>query len=426
VEKNLTLSEIIRLNTDFDDAPENTMFASQHCALVINHQCVLKPTSFPPCTLPTTTYTPTQSSINATDKTSHKSSTNASITFGSIAAPMTSSSTSSTETVTAQHTTVSPCSEKDICSCVNSNLSSTVEILKSDQATLESKIKQLEIDLSVEKAVCQANKSALIQLQAEVKELKQINVTLDQQAKNMSSLEEVVNMLENQSITLQLALSVTEKRLKHVQRLAQDKVLACQSDVSKLMMDRLSLFRRADKRKRTVLNISKALKNTTVRLRQCQEALTPPTATSGFQVPTWKSILSSSFKNHISDIPSTLPTTVTSSMLITSVIKRLVTSPTPRPSTSIVLDMPATETATGELTRDLCPAADTLSVLQCKLHLEKRKSNDLTLEMTKLHDKISSMSKTIEDLKINTLCSKLRDNRNQQSSHTSRDYHSEE
>lgn len=40
--KNLTLSQIIRLNTDFHDVPENVMFASQFCSSVVDHQCVVK------------------------------------------------------------------------------------------------------------------------------------------------------------------------------------------------------------------------------------------------------------------------------------------------------------------------------------------------------------------------------------------------
>ncbi|XP_062515696.1 uncharacterized protein LOC134191133 isoform X2 [Corticium candelabrum] len=43
VEKNLTLSQIICLNTDFDDVPENVMFSMQRCAFVRQHQCISKP-----------------------------------------------------------------------------------------------------------------------------------------------------------------------------------------------------------------------------------------------------------------------------------------------------------------------------------------------------------------------------------------------
>ena len=43
MEKNLTLSQIICLNTDFDDVPENVMFSMQRCAFVRQHQCISKP-----------------------------------------------------------------------------------------------------------------------------------------------------------------------------------------------------------------------------------------------------------------------------------------------------------------------------------------------------------------------------------------------
>jgi len=35
----LTLGEIIRLNTDFENAPDNVFFSTMHCAGVENYQC---------------------------------------------------------------------------------------------------------------------------------------------------------------------------------------------------------------------------------------------------------------------------------------------------------------------------------------------------------------------------------------------------
>jgi hypothetical protein len=494
VEKNLTLSEIIRLNTDFDDVPENTMFATQHCALVVSHQCVLKWTSFPTCILPTTS--PTKSSTNATINTvasslvtlqptdhvqTQMTSSRTTVPDQSSIRPTSAAGTSSssnftTEAATAQPTTISPCCfERYICILEKSKLSSTIDILQSNQTALQLKIKELETDLYVEKAACQANRSALVQLQDGVKTLKQAVVTLTQKALNLSILDTEKSTLENKSVSLQLALNVTHQRLKHVEKIAQEQVLTCQSNISKLMMDKLSLFRQANKWKQTVLNINKTLQNTTFWLKQCQESSTP-TATSGFQGPTLPSTTPTAisatdrdtattadlytpcpaifstvtiFETHILVISPT-PTaskvsamsttdTVTvdrdlftscsaiSSTMTISVTSTLIISPTP--TAVIVPAVPTTHTVTVEVTRNLsnsCPATDTVSELEQELNSEKRKSNGLTLQVTKLQNNISSMSKTIaalqktiERLKSNISHSELEDEGNQQGQQTS-------
>ena len=142
VHENLTLFKTIQYNTDFKDVPENVMFASQLCAGVRNHQCILKPEK-PTCPTPTDTPSAAAATTTASSAETNKTITDKSTTQATTAA------TTTTVTVTK-----SPCCfQRDICNLKSANLSQLVDVLRRNQTTLKADVSQLEMDLHDEKVI---------------------------------------------------------------------------------------------------------------------------------------------------------------------------------------------------------------------------------------------------------------------------------